>query len=81
MMGVETTRELINELLCCLLSPLLVIVDQWQQALGQHGQIPMHDARLIRPGVAALSIDGAKAGIRIEMIHERAGAIVDGLAA
>ena len=41
----------------------------------------MHDPRLVGPGVAPLSVDGTEAGLGIEVVHEGAGTIVDGLSA
>ena len=41
----------------------------------------MHDARLVGPRVAPLSVYRTEAGFGIEVVHEGAGTIVDGLSA
>ena len=81
MMGMEPTGVLIDEVLCDVLGTLCVGVNERQQALGQHGKVPVHDPRLIGPGIAALPVDRTEAGLWIKVIHEGAGAIVDGFAA
>ena len=40
----------------------------------------MHDAGLVVPGVAALTIDRAKRCLGVKMVHESAGTEIDGLA-
>ena len=80
MMGMKPGGVLIDDLLRRVFRGLVVIVKQWQKALGENRQIPVHDAGLVGPGVASLPIDGAKAGLRIEVVHESTGAVIDRLA-
>ena len=79
MMGMKSGGVLIDDLLCRVFRGLLVIVNQWQKALRENRQIPVHDAGLVGPGVTSVPIDGTKAGLRIEMVHESTGAVIDGL--
>src|SRR5690606_13059607 len=60
--------------------PVQVVVDQRQQGLGEAGQVPRRDGRLVPVGVAAAVVDGAEHGGRVVGLHERAGAVVDRLA-
>ena len=71
----------IDDFLRDLLRRLGILIDEGQQALSQYRQIPVHDPRLVGPGVAPLSVDGTEAGLGIEVVHEGAGTIVDGLSA
>ena len=81
MMGMESRRISIDDFLRCLLCDLCICGNQWQQTLGQHREVPMHDARLVGPGVAALPINRAEARLRIKMVHKRTGTIVNGFTA
>ena len=54
--------------------------EQRQQRLGEADEVPVRDLRLVAVGVAALRIDRAEHGRRVEVVHERARAVVDGLA-
>ena len=81
MVSMKTCRITIDGVLCHLLRCLGILINQGQQALSQDGQVPVHDARLIGPRVAPLSVDRTEAGFGIEVVHEGAGTIVDGLSA
>ena len=59
---------------------VLVVGEQRQQAFGEPRQIPQRDARLVGVGVAALLVDRGEHLRRIVVVHEGAGAVVDGLA-
>ena len=59
---------------------ILVVIQQRQQALGQAGEVPVGDARLIAIGVTTAVIDGAKYLVSRKGIHECAGTIVDSFA-
>ena len=56
-------------------------MNQRQQRLGKTGKIPLGDLRLPAVGVSAVVIDGTEDRIRIVVVHERAGAVVDGFTA
>ena len=51
-----------------------------QQRLGEAGEVPLRDHRLVAVGVAAAGVDRAVDGGRVEGVHERARPVVDGLA-
>ena len=55
-------------------------MNERQQRLREPREIPLRDAGLVRVRVAAVMIDGAEHRVRIVFIHERARAVVDGLA-
>ena len=79
MMGMKPGGVLIDDLLCHVFCGLIVIVKQREKALRENCQIPVHDAGLVGPGVTSLPIDGTKAGLRIKMVHESTGAVIDRL--
>ena len=58
----------------------IIVMQQWQQSLGQARQIPLRDMRLPAVSVAAMTVDGAEHRGRIIRVHERAGPVVDRLA-
>ena len=79
MMGMKPGGVLIDDLLCRVFCGLVVIVKQREKALRENRQIPVHDAGLVGPGVTSLPINGTKAGLRIELVHESTGAVIDRL--
>ena len=81
MMALEYLRVAINHGLRGMSCRFCRVVDQWQQTLSQHSQIPVHDAGLVVPSVAALTIDRAEACLGVKMVHECAGTEIDGLTA
>ena len=68
---------------CLLYGTILVVIlftsEQRQQRFGQSRQIPVGDRRLVGVGIATLRIDRTEYRCRIVLIHERTGAVVDGL--
>ncbi len=59
---------------------LLAAAEQGKKRLGEANEIPMGDAGLVVVGVTSVPVDRAEHGRRMIDIHERAGAVVDGLA-
>ena len=59
---------------------LLVVGEQRQQRLGEPGEVPLRDDRLVAVGVAAALVDRAEDRGRVVGVEERARAVVDGLA-
>ena len=59
---------------------LLVVGQQREQGLGEPGQVPLRDDRLVAVGVAPAGVDRAEDRGGIEGLHERARAVVDRLA-
>ncbi len=57
-----------------------VVVDQRQQGLGQAGQVPQRDGRLVAVGVATAVVDRAEHRRRVERLHEGTRPVVDRLA-
>ena len=51
-----------------------------QQGLGQPGEVPLEHPRLVAVRVPAPVVDRAEHRRRVEAVHERARAVVDGLA-
>ena len=60
--------------------PIASAIEQRQQGLGEPGQVPLRDRRLVAVGVAAAVVDRAEHGRGIVGVHERARAVVDRLA-
>ena len=71
----------IDDFLRNLLRRLGILINEGQQALGQYRQVPVHDPRLVGPGVAPLPVNRTEASLGIEVVHEGAGTIIDGLSA
>ena len=57
-----------------------IVVNGWQQCLGQAGEVPLGYGWLIAEGISAAMINRAKHHLGIVAIHEGAGSIVYGLA-
>ena len=57
-----------------------VVVEQRQHRLGQPGEVPLGDQRLVAVGVPAAVVDRAEHGRRVVGVHERARPVVDRLA-
>jgi hypothetical protein len=55
-------------------------IEQGQQRLGQARQIPAGDQRLVAIGIAPAGVDRAEDRVGVEVVHEGAGAVVDGFA-
>ena len=59
---------------------LRVRIDQRDEALGETGEVPLHDAWLVSVRVPAAGVDGAENGGRVVGLHERARPVIDRLA-
>ena len=73
-------REAVQPLLGGGHRAVLIAVQQRHQRLRQAGEVPLRDPRLIDIGVTTALIDRTEYRFRVEVVHEGARAIIDGLA-
>ena len=59
---------------------VLAVGEQREKCLGQPGQVPFGDDRLVAVCVPPAGVDGAVHGGRVECLHEGAWPVVDGFA-
>ena len=80
LLGAKTSGKAAKHLGGLLYNGLALFPHQRQQGFGKAGQVPLSDARLVVKSVAPTLIDGAEDLLRVELLHEGAGAVIDGVA-